>query len=112
MSKIIAFASAVAVVLVAAFVLPGFIRARNTSASNACVMHLRQIDGAKEQWVIENHKRTNDLVSWNNIKPYLSREQVPQCPDGGTYILGRVGEPPRCSLAPALVGGKSHEPPR
>ncbi len=112
MSKKIAFVGAVAVVLLAAFVLPGLIRARNTSASNACVMHLRQIAGAKEQWVIENHKTTNDVVSWNDIKPYLSHEQVPRCPDGGTYILGRVGEPPRCSLAPALVGGKSHELPK
>ena len=112
MSKIIAFVGAVAVVLLAALVLPAFIRARNTSASNACVMHLRQIAGAKEQWAIENHKTTNDAVSWDGIKPYLSHEQVPQCPDGGTYILGRVGEPPRCSLAPALVGGKSHELPK
>ncbi len=72
-------------------------------------MHLRQIAGAKEQWAIENEKTTNDVVSWDDIKPYLLHEQVPQCLDGGTYILGRVGEPPRCSLAPALVGGKSHE---
>ncbi len=109
MSKIIAFVGALAVVLLAAIVLPAFIRARNTSASNACVIHLRQIAGAKEQWVIENHKTTNDAVSWDDIKPYLSHEQLPPCPDGGTYALGRVGEPPRCSLAPAFVGGKSHE---
>jgi len=112
MSKIIALVGAVAVVLLAALVLPAFVRARNTSASNACVNNLRQIAGAKEQWAIENHKATNDVVSWDDIKPYLSHEQVPQCPDGGDYILGRVGEPPKCSLAPALVGGKSHEVPK
>jgi len=49
MSKIIAFVGAVAVVLLAALVLPAFVRARNTSASNACVNNLRQIAGAKEQ---------------------------------------------------------------
>jgi cell division septation protein DedD len=112
MMKPIVLVGAVAVVALAAVVVPSFVRARNTSASNACVMHLLQIAGAKEQWVTENHRTTNDVVSWSNIKPYLSYKQVPQCPDGGTYILGRVGEAPRCSLAPAFVGGKSHELPK
>jgi hypothetical protein len=112
MSKLIALVGAVAAVVLAAVVVPAFVRARNTSSSNACVMHLRQIAGAKEQWVIENHGTTNDVVSWSDIKPYLSHEQVPQCPDGGTYILGRVAEAPRCSLAPAFAGGKSHELPK
>jgi hypothetical protein len=109
MSKIIAFVVALIAVVLAVAVVPSFIRARNTSASNACVMHLRQIAGAKEQWGVENHKTTNDTPSWDDIKPYLSHEEVPRCPDGGTYTLGRVGSLPRCSLGPAFVGGKSHE---
>ena len=110
MSKIIAFVVALVVVVLAVTVVPPFIRARSTSASNACVNHLRQIGGAKEQWAVDNRKTTNDIPSWDDIKPYLWHEEVPRCPDGGTYILGRVGDPPRCSLAPAFVGGKSHEP--
>jgi len=108
MSKIIAFVVAVVVLVLAVALVPAFIRARNTSASNACVNHLRQIAGAKEQWAVENRKTTNDIPSWADIKPFLSHAEVPQCPDGGTYIVGRVGELPRCSLGPALVGGKSH----
>ncbi len=108
MLKIIALVGAVAALVLGAVVLPAFIRARNTSASNACVMHLRQIAGAKEQWATEN-QTTNAVVSWSDIRPYFSNEEVPHCPDGGTYILGRVGEPPKSSLAPAFVGGKSHE---
>ena len=95
-------------VIVAAVVLPAFIRARSTSASNACVNTLRQIAGAKEQWAVENRKGTNDIPSWAEIKPYLWHTETPHCPDGGTYILGRVGELPRCSLGPAFVGGKEH----
>lgn len=75
-------------------------------------MHLRQIAGAKEQWTLENHKTTNDVASWSDIKTYLLHEQMPRCPDGGTYILGRVGESPKCSLAPWFVGGKDHELPK
>lgn len=112
MSKITAIIGALAVLVVAAVVLPALVRARNTSASNVCINHLRQIEGAKQQWALENHKATNDVVSWNDIKPYLWHEEVPRCSDGGTYILGRVGESPRCSLAPAMVGGKSHELPK
>jgi hypothetical protein len=99
-------AGVVALVVIAA-VLPAFIRARSTSASNACAIHLRQIEGAKEHWVVENRKTTNDIPSWDDIRPYLGHEEVPRRPDGGTYILGRVGDLPRCSLGPSFVGGKS-----
>src|SRR5437867_5066684 len=91
-------------VIVAAMILPAFIRARTTSASNACVNNLRQLDGAKEQWKLENHKTTNDVCTWQDLLPYLIQEPV--CPQGGAYILGRAGEPPRCSL-----GGLSHTMP-
>ena len=106
-SKRLIGAAAVSVLVIVA-VLPAFIRARTTSASNACVVHLRQIAGAKEQWVLDNRKTTNDSPSWNDIRPYLGHGEVPRCPDGGTYILGRVGDLPRCFLGPAFVGGKSH----
>lgn len=86
----------VGVALVAGMALPSFIRARTTPAMNGCVNNLRQLDGAKEQWRLENHKTTNDVPSWENLLPYL--RQKPSCPQGGTYILGRVGEPPRCSF--------------
>lgn len=82
--------------LLAALALPSFIRARNTPASNACINNLRQLDGAKDQWRLENHKTTNDIPAWQDLLPYLG--QKPTCPQGGTYRPGRVGEPPRCSL--------------
>ena len=91
-----------------AAVLPRVIRARNTSASNACVNNLRQIEGAKETWVVDNKNTTNDALTWDAIRPYLRRDEVPKCPEGGAYTLGRVGEPPKCSLGPSFVGGKSH----
>src|SRR5207244_131983 len=79
-----------------AIVLPSFIRATTTTSRNACVNNLRQLDGAKQQWVLENHKTMNDIPSWQDVLPYL--RQKPVCPQGGTYILEHAGEPPRCSL--------------
>ena len=105
--RLIITAAVVAFAIVGfAVVLPAFIRARTTSASNACVNNLRQIDAAKQQWMLENGKTTNDIPSWDAIRPYLGRGpegEVPRCPQGGTYILGRAGEPPRCS-----IGGSGH----
>src|SRR5437879_9130784 len=75
--------------------IPNFIRGRTVRAYNACINNIRQVDGAKQQWEVENHKSTNDVVTWNDVLPYL--KGMPVCPDGGTYTLGRIGEEPRCS---------------
>ena len=102
--RAIAFAILLLIAGVIAIVLVPFIRARNTPAMNACVIHLVQIAGAKQQWALQNHKGTNDVVTWEDIRPYLSHPL--QCPNGGTYILGRVCEQPRCSY------GKTHVMPQ
>ena len=88
-----AAAAALAVVVVA---LPAFIRARSTPAMNWCVNNLRQLDGAKQQWALENRRTKGDSATWEDVKPYL--KNPPVCSRGGTYILGRVGELPRCSI--------------
>src|SRR5439155_10524678 len=78
-----------------------FIRECTTSASNACINNLRQLDGAKQQWALEHNKTTNDLPSWDDIRPYIkltSSGALPPCTKGGTYTLGRVDEPPRCTV--------------
>ena len=78
-----------------------FIGARHTPASILCANNLRRIEGAKEQWALENKKTTNDTPNWEDISAYFgpneSRKNI-QCPLGGTYFLGRVAEPPRCSI--------------
>jgi hypothetical protein len=88
------------------WVLPEYIRARNTPASNACVSNLRNIEGAKAQWGLENHKTTNDAPTMEDIRPYMGRGvagEIPICPSGGIYTPGRLGEPPTCS-----IGGPQH----
>lgn len=103
----------VAVVIVAAsaaVIIPNFVRARTTSAQNACINNLRQLGGAAQQWGLENKKTTNDVVRLDDLKPYIkltSLGELPRCPNGGTYTTGRVGEPPRCS-----VGGEGHTLPQ
>ena len=67
---------------------------------NACITNLRQIDAAKNQFALERRKTTGYPVSENDIKPYIkldARGNLPKCPGGGKYIIGKVGEPPTCS---------------
>ncbi len=92
---------AVGLAVVAGVALLSSVRARKTSAAHACVSNLWQIDGAKSQWRLENHKTANDVPRWDDLLPYLYLRQKPRCPQGGTYILVRVGERPRCSFGGA-----------
>jgi len=72
--------------------------ARFTAPSQqSCINNLRQIDGASQQWALENHKMTSDVPAWSDIQPYLKGPL--SCPQGGTYILGRVQDLPKCSVA-------------
>jgi hypothetical protein len=74
-------------------------RRQDPFAGNSCVNRLRMIDGAKQTWMSEHHKTTNDAVAWSDIAAYLPGQgMMPTCPAGGTYTLGKLGEPPRCSL--------------
>ncbi len=63
-----------------------FIQARNTPASNACINNLRQMDGAMQQWAIENRKEPGDKVTMADITPYLKSSV--RCPQGDNYTVG------------------------
>lgn len=81
-----------------------FMASRSTPSAAACVNNLRQIESAKDQWKVEQQKSTNDVPTWEDLQTYLP--QKPTCPEGGTYILGKVSESPTCS-----IGGVSHSVP-
>src|SRR6187549_1137456 len=59
--------------LLAAIAIPNFVKARTTSQMNACINNLRQIDGAIQQYALENNKAPADAVTAANITPYLGR---------------------------------------
>ena len=109
MSKSFTIILAVIAVVVLAVGVPNFIKARSSRAAAPCINRLRQIESAKAQWALEQSKTTNDLPTWSDLFPYIALSFTnsfwtnggPVCPEGGVYILGRVGELPTCSL-----GGK------
>jgi hypothetical protein len=86
--------------MLAAIAIPNFVKARATSQQNACINNLRQFDAAENQWALEKGKKTGDVCTEEDLKPYvrLVGGQLPKCPAGGTYTINPVGEAPICSL--------------
>ena len=59
--------------LLAAIAIPNFVKARETAQKNACINNLRQIDGAKQQWALENGKVTSDTPASTDLQGYMGR---------------------------------------
>jgi len=88
--------------LLAAIAIPNFVKARTTAQKNACIANLKQIDGAKEQWAMENKKTTGDTTDATAVNSYLKNSAAPQCPGNGTYTYSNVGVNPVCSIGSTL----------
>jgi prepilin-type N-terminal cleavage/methylation domain-containing protein len=85
--------------LLAVIAIPSFVRARQTTQTNACINNLRQIDGAKDQYAIENNKSTGDAAAAASIEPYMKRTLADtKEPLGGDYSanIGVIGTDPTC----------------
>jgi hypothetical protein len=89
--------------LLVAIAIPNFVKARATSAANACVNNLRQIDAAAQQFALEHQLPAGSPVNFpDDLTPYIklnSAGSIPPCPATGTYRISRVGEKPTCTLS-------------
>jgi len=62
--------------LLAAIAIPNFVRARESAQLNSIANNLRILEGAKEQWALENKKATTDTVALINLTDYLKNNTV------------------------------------
>jgi prepilin-type N-terminal cleavage/methylation domain-containing protein len=91
--------------LLAAIAIPNFVKARTTSQKNACINNLRQIDGAKQQWALENNQGASVTPTEAQICPYLGRAVSSAtfilanvlCPINGAYTIGNLNTAPVCT---------------
>ena len=83
--------------LMAVIAIPSFFRARATSQAKVCINNLRQLEGAKDQWAIENNKGDADNVALIWLDPYI-KGPVPNCPGGGGYVANMVIDPITCTM--------------
>ena len=87
--------------LLAAIAVPNFVRARSKAQQNACINNLRQIEGAKAQWALENKKVDTDTITTTDVTPYLKGSVMPECPAAGTYSVTTVSATSACTLSTA-----------
>jgi prepilin-type N-terminal cleavage/methylation domain-containing protein len=70
------------IALLAAIAVPGFLRARKRSQASKIINDLRLIDGAVDQYAIENGKKTGDSVNTADWTNYLKK-------DTNLYVTGQ-----------------------
>ena len=66
------------------------------SQLNGCINNMRQLDGAKQQWALENRKTENAVPTAQDLGAYL--KVFPKCPAGGSYLINAVNALPTCSI--------------
>ena len=91
--------------LLAAIAIPNFVKARTTAQKNACINNLRQIDGAKEQWALENKAAATATPSSANVQGYIKGGANTICPAAGatgtfdtSYTVGDLATLPVCKI--------------
>jgi prepilin-type N-terminal cleavage/methylation domain-containing protein len=75
--------------LLAAIAIPNFVRARESAQLNSIANNLRILEGAKEQWALENKKSTTDAVAMTDLTTYLKNNTV-QPVVGEAYNVANV----------------------
>lgn len=97
--------------LLAAIAIPNFVRARQTSQTNACINNLRQIDGAKQQWALENNQPAGATPTEAEVSAYLGRAVNAGsfaaanvvCPIAGAYTINDLNTAPACGAFAAAT---------
>ena len=95
--------------LLAAIAIPSFMRARDTSQLNACIVNMRTLNEAKGQAALALNYKEGNTVSEGDVSKYLKHGfSSLLCPKNGHYTINPVGEDPECSmhgpLSRALAG--------
>ena len=88
--------------LLAAIAIPNFVKARTASQRNACIANMKQVEGAKSTWALENKKTGLDVPGDAELfgaDKYIAKK--PECPAGGNYLIGQVDTSPTCDKAGA-----------
>ncbi len=84
--------------LLVAIGVPNYMRARDNSRLNFIYSNLREIENAKSQWALENHKQTgDDVTDMALLTSYLRAGKVVDA-IRETYTPNPVGTPAEADL--------------
>ena len=93
--------------LLAAIAIPNFIKARESSQKSACIANLKQIEGAKATWALENKKVNTDIPLTSDIfGPSAYIRVAPVCTSAfADYVMTAVNV---LTVCPNLAAVPSH----
>ena len=89
------------IALLAAIAVPNFLRSRKRSQATQILEDLRLIDGAIDQYAIENNKSNGNNVIWADIQLYLKTGSRLYT-SGGLDILGNSFTIPTVENSPKV----------
>ena len=78
--------------LLAAIAIPNFVKARETAQLNSIINNLRIVEGAKDQYALENKKGTGDTTDLTSIAAYLKGGTI-NAVVNETYTTDKIGTP-------------------
>jgi prepilin-type N-terminal cleavage/methylation domain-containing protein len=85
--------------LLAAIAIPNYAVARTRARTTLCIENLSEIDSAKLLWAFEFKKAVGEVPGESDLfGQSLYLRDKPECPAGGGYSIGAVGEKPTCSF--------------
>jgi len=63
-----------------------------------CGNQLKWIELAKQNWALDKRKAEDATPTAEDLAGYLQGRRLPKCPDGGSYVIGKLNQPPACSV--------------
>jgi prepilin-type N-terminal cleavage/methylation domain-containing protein len=94
----------IVVAIIAIFIaisVPNYFKSSKTSAKNMCMNNLKQIDGAMEQWALDNQVGEGtvpSLFQQDEIYCYVD-DGMPGCPLSGEYTIRSMGSKPQVTCS-------------
>ena len=88
------------IAILAAVAIPNFVKYRRNAQAASCIANLKQIQTAKEQWMMANGTVPSSLDKISGATNYIKNKPV--CPANGTYTIGADGVDPTCSKGTTL----------
>ncbi|MFZ4526803.1 MAG: hypothetical protein ACOYOE_15075 [Chlorobium sp.] len=64
-----------------------------------CGNQLKWIELAKQNWALDKQKPEDTTPTVEDLAGYLQGGRLPKCPDGGSYVIGKLNQAPSCSVA-------------
>ena len=93
------------IAILAAVAIPNFVNYRKQSQATACVSNLKQIQSAKELYLM-NHTDVPALEGLVGSDKQI--KTTPVCPAGGTYTVGDSTTDPTCGIGMSLGADYAH----